>query len=139
MQKGCKEVQSPAICDPQRTQGLITRPKKGAKRKIIRLKGPGIFISAMVAKQGGNSDLTFVNLDIDGRNVVAASYAALNNWGLNQHNSFGSFVLKGQHNIDTVAIGYQVPLYFKKSLVLTVQVQEQGVVQIVANVVHGAG
>lgn len=39
----------------------------------------GIFLSAEVKKQGGNTDLTYVILDIDGVNVVNISIAALFN------------------------------------------------------------
>ena len=41
-----------------------------------------MFIASEVNKQGGNSGLTFVSLDIDGRNVVNMSYAAAQNLAL---------------------------------------------------------
>ena len=70
------------ICNPERTQGLQTKPTGG--HKLVVLEGPGLFICAEVAKQGGDTDLTFVSLDLDGRNVVNLSYAAARNWGLTQ-------------------------------------------------------
>ncbi len=122
------------VCNPERTQGLEVNPSGG--RKLVVLKGPGLFVSAHVSKQGGDTDLTFVSLDLDGRNVVNLSYAAARNLGFTQSNPYG-LVLLSSRAIDNITIGYPTPLKFEKELVLSVQVNEGGVVQILANVVHG--
>ncbi|MEX5216021.1 MAG: hypothetical protein NW703_17905 [Nitrospiraceae bacterium] len=123
------------ICDPQRTQGLKA-PAPNGKHALVTLRGPGVFLAAQVSKQGGNTDLTFVNLDIDGRNVTSLSFAAANNWGLTQQNPYGIALLKGSA-IDTLTVGLPSPLRFERELRLSVNVNETGVVQIVANVIHG--
>ncbi len=123
------------VCDPQRTQGLKAPAPKG-DHVLVDLKGPGLFLGAQVSKQGGGTDLTFVILDIDGRNVTNISYAAANNLGLTQQNPYGLVLLKSAA-LKNLTIGFPSPLRFKKQLKLSVTVNETGVVQILANVIHG--
>jgi hypothetical protein len=124
------------ICDPVRTQGLKARAAKGTHDLVV-LDGPGIFVAAAVSKQGGTNDLTFVILDIDGRNVTNLSFAAANNQGLTQHNPYGLVVLHSTA-LKTMTIGFPTPLIFKRGLRLSVKVNEPNVVQILANIIHGA-
>ena len=123
------------VCAPQRTQGLRAPAPRG-EHLLVNLKGPGLFLAAEVAKQGGSNDLTFVSLDIDGRNVTNLSFAAAENTGLTQQNPFG-LVLLASPAIKNLTIGFPVPLRFQKRLKLSVNVDEDDVVQILANVIHG--
>jgi hypothetical protein len=125
-----------AVKHPERTQGLQAPAPQGSY-KLVVLKGPGVFVGAHVSKQGGDTDLTFVSLDIDGRNVVNLSYAAARNLGFTQDNPYGLVVLQTRP-IDNLTIGYPEPLVYEKELVLSVEVKEDGVVQILGNVVHGS-
>jgi len=125
----------PGVCDPQRTQGLRAPAPKG-DHVLVQIKGPGLFLGAAVTKQGGASGLTFVILDIDGRNVTNLSYAAAENWGLTEQNPFGLVLLKSAA-VENLTIGFPAPLRFQKELKLSVTVNEDGVQQIVANVIHG--
>jgi hypothetical protein len=127
---------STGVCDPQRTQGLRAPAPKG-NHALVTLEGPGVFLGAAVTKQGGTNDLTFVILDIDGRNVTNLSYAAATNAGLTQHNPYG-LVLLHSTALKTVTIGFPAPLRFERKLVLRVTVNEPNVVQILGNVIHGA-
>jgi hypothetical protein len=124
------------ICDPQRTQGLKAPAPRGSYA-LVNLNGPGLFLSAIVTKQGGPTGLTFVSLDIDGRNVVNLSFAAARNVGLTAPNPFGVQFLSGV-GLESIAIGWPFPLTYKRSLRLSVVVNENGVVQILANVVRGS-
>jgi hypothetical protein len=124
------------ICSPERTQGLKAPVPKG-EYELVTLKGPGTFISAEISKQGGTNDLTFIILDIDGKNVVDLSVAALKNLGLTQDNPYGLVLLESEAGIKTLTIGYPFPLNFSQELKLKVTVNENNVQQIVANVVHG--
>jgi hypothetical protein len=124
------------VCEPQRTQGLKAPAPKGT-HSLVSLEGPGLLLSANVTKQGGLTDLTFVRLDIDNRNVVSLSFAAARNWGLGVPNPYGLQLLSGT-GVESFAIGWPFPLTFSRSLKLSVTVNETGVVQIVANVVHGS-
>jgi hypothetical protein len=124
------------VCDPQRTQGLRAPAPKG-NHALITLEGPGVFLGAEVTKQGGINDLTFVILDIDGRNVANLSFAAAINQGLTQHNPYGLTLLQSPV-LKTMAIGFPTPLRYARNLQLRVTVNEANVVQILANVVHGA-
>ena len=124
-----------AVANPVRNQGLITNPANNSTKELVKLKGPGLFLSAEVTKQGGNSDLTFVILDIDGQNVVNISIAALFNQGLTSNNSYGISVFRSSAALETVTIGFPFPLTYNKLLSLKVTVNETGVVQILANVI----
>lgn len=124
------------ICFPERTQGLKAPAPRG-EYELITLRGPGTFISAQISKQGGTNDLTFVSLDIDGKNVVSLSMAAAENWGLTANNPYGLALLKSKVGIETLTIGYPFPLNFNKELKIKVIVKENGVKQIIANVIHG--
>lgn len=124
------------VCDPQRTQGLKA-PAPIGTHDLVTLEGPGVFLGAAIAKQGGTNDLTFVILDIDGRNVANLSYAAAANEGLTEQNPFG-IVLVHSTAIKTMTLGFPTPLLYKRSLRVRVTVNEPGVVQVLANVVHGA-
>jgi hypothetical protein len=124
------------VCDPERTQGLIA-PAPAGTHVLVTLRGPGVFLGLEVTKQGGNNDLSFVILDIDGRNVTNLSYAAATNQGLTQQNPYG-LVLLHSGGLKTMTVGFPTPLLYKQKLVLSVTVNEAGVAQIVANVIHGA-
>ncbi len=123
------------VIAPERTQGLVT-PVTQATHNLVTLRGPGKFVAAQITKQGGNNDMTFVILSIDGKNVVNASFAALNNWALTQQNPYGIVLLKSG-SIETVTIGYPSTLSFSKTLNLSVTVHETNVAQIIGNVIHG--
>jgi hypothetical protein len=62
------------VCDPERTEGLKA-PAPNGTYALVNLTGPGVFLGAEISKQGGTNDITFVILDIDGRNVANLSYA----------------------------------------------------------------
>ena len=85
----------------------------------------------------GTNDLTFAILDIDGRNVTNLSFAAAANSGLTQQNPYG-LVLLSSTSLKTLTVGFPTPLLYKRSLRLSVTVNEPNVVQILANVIHGA-
>ena len=128
---------APGVCDPQRTQGLkAPAPKGAAPQVLVNIDGPGVFVAAHVSKQGGDNDLTFVNLDIDGRNVTSISFAAARNLGFTQQNPYGLVMLQSAA-IENLTIGFPVPLTFRRQLKLSVVVNENGVVQILGNVIHG--
>ena len=126
---------SGGVCKPERTQGLKA-PAPNGTHDLVTLKGPGVFLAAEVSKQGGTNDLTFVSLDIDGRNVTSISFAALANQGLTQHNPYGLAVFHSA--LKTVTVGFPTPLLYNDSLKLSVTVNEPNVAQIVGNVIHGA-
>ena len=137
------QLQAPApvrcasgVCDPERTQGLKA-PAPNGTHSLVGLAGPGVFLGFAVTKQGGTNDLTFVILDIDGRNVTNLSFAAAINQGLTQHNPYGLVVVHS-NSLKTMTVGFPTPLLYKQSLRLRVTVNEPGVVQILGNVIHGA-
>ena len=139
--KRAKQIAGPrscstGVCDPRRTQGLKA-PAPNGNHVLVTLEGPGVFLGAAVTKQGGTSDLTFVILDIDGRNVTNLSYAAAANVGLTQHNPYGLALLHST-TLKTMTIGFPAPLRYERTLVLRVTVNEPSVAQILGNVIHGS-
>ena len=122
------------VRDPQVTEGLKVSPAQGQDYDLVTLKGPGTFLSATISKQGGDSDLTFVSLKIDGRNVMNVSILAVKRDGV-VPNSLLSVVEQGGN--EKLYIGLPTPLYYENELTLSVHVQENGVAQILANVIHG--
>jgi len=123
------------VCDPERTQGLKAPAPQG-NHVLVALRGPGVYLGAEVTKQGGTNDLTFVILDIDGRNVVNLSFAALANQGLTQQNPYGLVLLQSPA-LKTMTMGFPTPLRYQRSLELKVTINEPNIVQILGNVVHG--
>jgi hypothetical protein len=84
---------------------------------------------------GNDNETISIILDIGGRNVTNVSYAAAINWGLTQQNPYGLIVLQSA-GIKTMTIGFATPLLYKQSLRLAATVNESGVAQILANVIH---
>jgi hypothetical protein len=123
------------VCKPVRTQGLKAPAPRGSY-KLISLTGTGVFVGGHISKQGGDTDLTFVILDIDGQNVINLSYAAMRNLGFTADNPYG-LVLLPSTKVDNLAFGFPTPLRYEQSLLLSATVNEDGVVQILANIVHG--
>ena len=126
---------APGVCNAERTQGLIAPAPKG-EHVLVELKGPGLFVAAAITKQGGANDLTFVSLDLDGKNVTNLSFAAAKNAGLTQQNPYGIVCLQSDR-LQTFTVGFPLPLHFDRKLKLSVIVNEDGVVQILSNVIHG--
>lgn len=125
------------ILGAHRKQGLVVNPAANSKHKLINEKGPGVFVSATLSKQGGVNDITQAALFIDGQNVVAITFAAADNIGLDEANNSGTKMVKGAL-IDNLTIQYNEPLYYRESCVIEVSIgSDTGVVQIVSNAVLG--
>ncbi len=125
------------ILSPKRTQGLVVNPAFVSIHDLVILKGPGKFICAEITKQGGSNDLTYIALDIDDVNVVSISIADLKNSGLTVNNPYGLFLLQSGAGLKTFTIGFNSPLIYQKELKLRANVEERGINQISANVIHG--
>lgn len=123
--------------------GLVVDPAASSTHDLVTLTGEGTFISAILTKQGGATDITFVQLIIDGQIVHDRSVAGLRNFGLTQSNPYGVAVLNGggqPDGIDTVTIGFPCPIPFTSSLILraVVGASDTGVVQMIGDVIAGA-
>ncbi|MEO8209394.1 MAG: hypothetical protein ABI840_02450 [bacterium] len=124
------------IVQAERKQGLVVSPGVNKTKDLIKLIGPGVFVSMQVTKQGGVNDITQVALYIDGKNVVAITYAAARNIGLNKPNNSGIMLSEGP--IDTISVQFNEPLLYKKELRVEIKTgSDSGVVQMVANVMTG--
>lgn len=124
------------IIQAERKQGLVTNPGVNKTKDLVKLAGPGVFVSMHVTKQGGVNDITQVALFIDGKNVVAITYAAARNIGLNKPNNSGIMLSEGP--VDTLSVQFNEPLHYKKELRVEIKTgSDAGVVQMVAHVMTG--
>ena len=124
------------VCNPRRVQGLKAPAPRG-EHVLISIDGPGVFLAGEVVKQGGGAGLSFVSLDIDGRNVVNLSYDAARNTGLTEHNPYGVHYLSSAAGLENLTFGWPTPLVFMRSLKVSAVVRQDGVVQLLANVLVG--
>jgi hypothetical protein len=125
------------IIKPKRVQGLVTSLGTGKTINLISAKGPGVFVSAYVTKQGGTNNLTQLALFIDGVNVVAITYAAADNIGLDEQNNSGIKLVNG--TVKCISIQYNEPLFFSKELRIEIKTgSDGGIAQVVANAVIGS-
>ncbi len=125
------------IPQAKRVQGLIANPAVKTSKDLIVKKGKGVFVALQVTKQGGSNNLTEVDLYIDGQNVVAMTYVASHNVGLNRENNSGTILCEGV--INTISVQYNEPLFFEKELRVSINTNsDAGMVQIVASAVIGS-
>ncbi len=122
----------------QRSEGLVTNPGPNTVHTLVDVTGPGKFVSARLTKQGGDSGLTAIRLILDGRVVVGRNIAALKNFAMTEHNSYGVSVFTSPAGIDAVTVGFSQPLEFESSLQLEAVVGDDfGIVQMIGTVIHG--
>jgi hypothetical protein len=119
----------------QRTSGSKSPAPVGSYDLVV-VTGPGVFVAAQVTKRGGVNDNTTVLLAIDSHDVFAISYAAARNSGLTTMNPFG-IVLRSNAQLDNLTLGFPSPLRFNNKVVLAAIVNETGVLQLAADVIHG--
>ncbi len=124
------------IIKAKRTQGLWASPGINKVKDLIKLKGPGVFVSLFVTKQGGINDLTQVAVYIDGTNVVALTFIGARNMGLNKPNNSGILLCDGSPN-DCFTVQFNEPLYYKELRVELSIGSDAGVAQIVAVAITG--
>ena len=120
----------------KKSEGLITSPGNGTTHDLVTITGSGTFVAARMTKQGGASNITTVELVIDGQTIVGRTYAALDNWGMTQNNPYGTVLLHG-NGIDAVTIGFPQPIEFEDSLILRTNVGESDIVQMIGTVIYG--
>lgn len=124
------------VCAPYSREGLKANPASGSNYDLVRQEGPGVFLGGRVTKQGGDSDITYVTLEIDGQAVMSMSFSGAATFGLTQHNPFGVTLLRSTSG-QTLAFGFPTPLMFRRGLRLNVNIQEANVVQIIGTAVCG--
>jgi hypothetical protein len=126
------------ILKARRVQGLATSLSTNTTKDLVKLKGPGVFVSMYVTKQGGSNDITQVALYLDGQNVVANTYIGAANIGLGKRNNSG--ITHSAGIVDMISVQFNEPLNYAKELRVEITTgSDSGVLQIVAEVVVGSG
>jgi len=116
---------------------------------VIRIPGPGMFISGLVSKAGGSKAppngpiKTSVRLIIDREEVVLRSFELADWQGLDQQNYSGVTYFQGEqvetgekNRIETLVLGFPQQLLFKLELVLSVKVDDPAVNKVFFVVTH---
>jgi hypothetical protein len=101
------------ILKARRKQGMVNALEVNKNYVIIKEKGPGVFVSAFVQKQGGTSDDCFVNLYIDGNEVVHMTLSGAENVGFANPNNSGLITIPAK---DCLTIQFNEPLYYASEL-----------------------
>jgi hypothetical protein len=125
------------VCSPERTPGLLKPAPKG-NHTLVELKGPGVFLGAEVLKTCGDTDETTAVLTIDDRIVFTVPFVSAHAIGLTRANNIGVVLLPTPGPSKSLSIGFPTPLRYDRSIVLSVDVQEDNVSQILGNIWHGA-
>ena len=132
-------VPSLAVANVRHYFQSVHDPQPATDYTVIGIDGPGQFMSAYVTKQGGATDVTSVELYIDGVRAASVGYASFKNFNLTQGNPSGLMVAPGASvdAIDTAVIGFPYPLAFKTEMKLMIRVggSDTGIVQILTNVI----
>lgn len=102
-------------------------PMPAGKEQRFHVLGAGWFRAAEVVKEGGTNDATTVTVELDGEEVISASFASLQDpWmQLNTPYIVAKVVCEGNKRI--MSLWYQPELKFRAILAVRVDVQEQGV------------
>ncbi|HKQ24293.1 MAG TPA: hypothetical protein VJT81_07640 [Burkholderiales bacterium] len=93
----------------------------------MNVLGAGWFRVAAIEKHGGNSDQTYVTLELDGQPVITTSFASLKNPWMQLNTSFIVANVQTDGDTSTMTIWYSPELKFRAMAVLRVDVQEEGV------------
>jgi hypothetical protein len=89
--------------------------------------GAGWFGAAEVVKQGGSSDDTTVTVELDGAELITASFASLKNPWMQVSTPFLVMNVRSDGDADTMTIWYSPELKFRGILAVRVDVREDGV------------
>jgi len=132
-------VPSLAVANVRQYFQGVTEVTPGADYTVVGIDGPGQFISAYVTKQGGATDITSIELYLDGVRAASVSYAGFKNFNLTQGNPSGLMVAPGASvdAIDTAVIGFPYPLAFKTEMKIMIRVgsSDTGIAQFLVNVI----
>jgi len=139
-----KPVSMTEILGPDGTAGPI---ELNNWQHVIRIPGPGMFISALVSKSGGSGASpngpikTSVRLIIDREEVVLRSFELADWLGIARHNYSGVTYFQGEQIgeesfIETLALGFPQRLLFRQELVLSVKVDDPKVEKVFFVITH---
>lgn len=93
----------------------------------MNVLGMGYFHAAEVVKTGGDSDRTWVTLELDGEPMISTSFATLKNKWNQLASRYMTVDVRSNGDADTMIIWYAPELRFRSFAVLRVEVQEAGV------------
>ena len=93
----------------------------------MRILGAGWFSAAEIVKQGGSSDNTTVNIELDGESVWSTSFALLKNQWNQVSTPFIVAKVTSVGDTSTMTIWYSPELKFRGIAALRIEVGEDGV------------
>jgi hypothetical protein len=93
----------------------------------FHMLGAGWFRAAEIVKHGGETDQTYVTLELDGVPMFTTSFAALKNPWMQISNSYIVFRVETEGDTSTMTIWYSPELKFRAMVSLNIDVREVGV------------
>jgi hypothetical protein len=93
----------------------------------FHVMGAGWFRATEIVKRGGSSDDTNVVIELDGEQVMAASFATLKQPWMQLNTPYIVANVRTSGDTSTMTIWYSPELKFRAILAVRVQVQEEGV------------
>ncbi len=94
---------------------------------VFHLLGAGWLRSAEIVKRGGDTDKTYVSLELDGEPVIKTSFANLKNPWMQLNTPLIVADVKTEGDVSRMTIWYSPELKFRSMLLIRVEVKEDGV------------
>jgi len=113
--------------NPERNVGAVAQGD-GASMQVV---GAGWFHAAEIVKTGRSSDETYVTIELDGEPLMRTSFATLKNKWMQSESSYLIANVRSEGDIDTMTIWYRPDVKFNVVATVRVEVDEQGVDQLV--------
>ncbi len=113
--------------NPERNVGALAQGE-GASMQIV---GAGWFHAAEIVKTGRSSDATYVTIELDGEPLMRTSFATLKNKWMQSGNAFLIADVRSEGDVDTMTIWYRPDVKFNMVATVRVDVDEEGVDDIV--------
>lgn len=114
-----------------RGEVVIAERQAGAtatgETEILHLLGAGWLRSAEIVKRGGDTDNTYVSLELDGQPAIVTSFANLKNPWMQINTPFLVANVTTEGDISRMTIWYSPEMKFRSMLLVRVDVKEDGV------------
>lgn len=113
--------------NPQREVGALAQGEQASMQVI----GAGWFHAAEIVKTGRSSDSTYVTIELDGEPLMRTSFATLKNKWMQSESAFLIANVRSEGAVDTMTIWYRPDVKFNAHVAVRVEVQEDGVDNVV--------
>jgi hypothetical protein len=120
------------------TAERLVGPTASGEGASFHVLGAGWFHALEIVKRGGDSDDTFVTLELDGELMITASFADLKNPMREVNTPMLILNVRATGETETMTIWYAPELKFRSMAAVRIEVQEEGVQSIKMRAVMNA-